>query len=388
MHPPAPETKPHGRPSPRIEVTGLTKIYRRAGGKTIKPIDSIDLTVEENELVVLLGPSGCGKTTLLRCVAGLERPDDGEIRVNGELVFSARQKVFVPPDKRKLSMIFQSYALWPHMTVFQNVAYPLQNQGVRASEIHERVLKVLALVGIAGLEAQHPGRISGGQQQRVALARALVANADVVLFDEPLSNVDAQVRSQLRFELQRMQRQIGFSGLYVTHDQTEAMELAHRVAVLETGRIAAIGSPRAIYDNPASEYVANFVGISNLLPGKVNSVSEKVILVDTPIGAVQMAPSQQPLKRGDAVQILIRPERFRIQAETPSSEGNRFQARIEGRLFSGPHTEYVAIVGDTTLRIWSQGADEAASFTEGSMVWLSWSLDAVRLIPHKPGTGL
>lgn len=368
--------------SPRIQITGLTKIYRRAGGKAIKPIDNIDLTVEENELVVLLGPSGCGKTTLLRCVAGLERPDEGEIRINGELVFSAKKNLFVPPDKRKLSMIFQSYALWPHMTIFQNVAYPLQNQGLRANEIRERVLAVLAMVGIGGLEEQHPGRISGGQQQRVALARALVSNADVVLFDEPLSNVDAQVRGQLRFELQRMQRKIGFSGLYVTHDQTEAMELAHRVAVLETGTIAALGSPRTVYDDPASEYVANFVGAANLLAGQVQSADAMTAEVGTAIGNFQLNKPSRALRTGDAVQLLIRPERFRLSATEPTS-GNRLRAHVDGRLFSGPHIEYVVTAGANTLRVWSQGADDEHGFAEGSEVWLGCSADAVRVVPLK-----
>ena len=206
--------------TPRIQISNVTKRFRRAGGKVIVPVDNISLTVDENELVVLLGPSGCGKTTLLRCVAGLERPDEGEIIVDGRVVFSSAKGIFVPPDQRRISMIFQSYALWPHMTVAQNVGYPLEGRKLSKAEIGERVSRALELVGIGGLEAQYPGRISGGQQQRVALARALVSNSSVVLFDEPLSNVDAQVRSQLRFELKRMQRQIVYSALYFTHDQT------------------------------------------------------------------------------------------------------------------------------------------------------------------------
>ena len=265
----------------RIEISNLTKRFVRSGGKEVIPVDNISLSVEENELVVLLGPSGCGKTTLLRCVAGLERPDAGEIVIDGRVVFSAERSIFVPPEQRGVSMIFQSYALWPHMTVAQNVGYPLESRNLPAAVIRERVQEALRLVGIGGLDTQYPGRISGGQQQRVALARALVGNSSVVLFDEPLSNVDAQVRSQLRFELKRMQRQLGFSGLYVTHDQVEAMELGHRVAVLQSGRLAALDTPRGVYDNPPSRYVADFVGVSNFLPGTVRGTDGGTAIVET-----------------------------------------------------------------------------------------------------------
>jgi ABC-type Fe3+/spermidine/putrescine transport system ATPase subunit len=252
--------------TPRIEVVDLTKSYRRDGGEMITPVDHVSLAVGVDELVVLLGPSGCGKTTLLRCVAGLERPDRGTIVIDGRTVFSAAKGIWEPTERRQLSMIFQSFALWPHMTVFENVAYPLRCRRTAEAEVRRRVEETSAIVGIGGLGGQHPGRISGGQQQRVALARALVAGSTVVLFDEPLSNVDAQVRAQLRLELKLMQKRIGFSGLYVTHDQTEAMELGHRVAVLERGRIAALGQPRDIYENPDSEYVASFVGTANIWP--------------------------------------------------------------------------------------------------------------------------
>ena len=362
----------------RIEVRGLTKRYRRAGGSVITPVNRIDLTVEQHEMVVLLGPSGCGKTTLLRCVAGLERPDEGEIVIDGELVFSGARQLFVPPDKRKISMIFQSFALWPHMTIFDNVAYPLQNRGLSGATLRDRVTDVLKLVGIGGLEAQHPGRISGGQQQRVALARALVSNSSVVLFDEPLSNVDAQVRAQLRFELKRMQTRIGFSGLYVTHDQTEAMELGHRVAVLENGRIAALGTPRDVYDRPASEYVAHFVGVANVLAGRIVKVDGGRAEVDTALGPLQMAEVAPGSRAGDEVKLVIRPERWHMSLDAPTDRTNALQAKVEGRLFSGPHIEYVLSRGEQMLRVWSQAELEV---DEGAEVWLSCQPNAVRMIP-------
>ncbi|RYE31407.1 MAG: ABC transporter ATP-binding protein [Hyphomicrobiales bacterium] len=372
----------------RIQITNVTKRYRRAGGATITPVDNISLTVAQNELVVLLGPSGCGKTTLLRCVAGLETPDEGEIAIDGRVVFSSAKGIFVPPDQRRLSMIFQSYALWPHMTVAQNVAYPLEGQKLATAEIARRVSAALGLVGVGGLEQQFPGRISGGQQQRVALARALVSNSSVVLFDEPLSNVDAQVRNQLRFELKRMQRQIGFSGLYVTHDQAEAMELGHRVAVLQSGRIAALDTPRRVYEEPTNHYVANFVGVSNFLDGHVRSVDEGSAMVETRFGLFEIAATGQAFAPGSAVQLVLRPEKISLDAAAPSGEArNTVPVRIEAQLFSGAYTEYVVSAEDHVFRVWSYD-DALRSFAEGDTAWLSIKPAALRLIRHPEATGV
>lgn len=371
----------------RIQITNVTKRYRRAGGATITPVDNISLTVAQNELVVLLGPSGCGKTTLLRCVAGLETPDEGEIVIDGRVVFSSAKGIFVPPDQRRLSMIFQSYALWPHMTVAQNVGYPLEGQKLPAAEITRRVSAALELVGVGGLEAQFPGRISGGQQQRVALARALVSNSSVVLFDEPLSNVDAQVRNQLRFELKRMQRQIGFSGLYVTHDQAEAMELGHRVAVLQSGRIAALDTPRRVYEEPTNHYVANFVGVSNFLDGNVRSTTEGRTVVETRFGLFETGALEQSFALGSAVQLVLRPEKISLDAAAPSGEArNTVPVRVEAQLFSGAYTEYVVSAGEQVFRVWSHD-DTLRSFAEGDSAWLSIKPAALRLIRHPETAG-
>lgn len=371
---------------PSIAVTNLTKRFRRPGGAIVTPVDNVTLTVGVNELVVLLGPSGCGKTTLLRCVAGLETPDEGEIHVNGELVFSSEKRVSVPTEHRKLSMIFQSFALWPHMTVFENIAYPLATLGLPKKDIASRVKEVLELVGIAGLEGQHPGRVSGGQQQRVALARALVSNTSVVLFDEPLSNVDAQVRAQLRFELKRMQRRLGFSGLYVTHDQTEAMELGHRVAVLESGRIAALGEPKEIYDHPRSEYVARFVGTANFLPGKVVGTDAAGVRVETNFGEFtaerpETSSVLATLQPGERVSVLLRPEKIRIGTQRSDALPNSFEASVETRLFAGPYTEFVVQRGDTMLRIWSHDDAGLEDLTEGSRAWINVDRARVSIIP-------
>ncbi|MDB5506364.1 MAG: sfuC [Devosia sp.] len=372
--------------SPRIEIVDLVKSYRREGGAAITPVNHIDLSVAANELVVLLGPSGCGKTTLLRCVAGLERPDAGEIVIDGKTVFSSKKGIYLPADQRAISMVFQSYALWPHMTVSENVAYPLNSRRAPKTEIAVRVQQVLEMVGVGGLGQQYPSRISGGQQQRVALARALVGGSSVVLFDEPLSNVDAQVRAQLRFELQAMQRRLGFSGLYVTHDQTEAMELGHRVAVLDAGVMAALGTPHDVYNNPPNDYVARFVGVANIWGGTVTSLDGSTIAAKTPFGTLLVAKRVSQLADiavGDAVSIVARPENLRIDVATPGPlPENAVAGTVEAQLFSGAHTEIIARLADGQLAtVWVHDQSRLAALVVGTDVHLSAAPTQLRLVP-------
>jgi len=371
---------------PRIRISGLSKTFRRSGGSTVTPVDGVDLEVGAEEMVVLLGPSGCGKTTLLRCVAGLERPDSGEIEIDGQRVFSAARNICLPPDQRRLSMIFQSFALWPHMTVYDNVAYPLESRGTPRSQIAPRVNDTLALVGIANLAAQYPAQISGGQQQRVALARALVGNTSVVLFDEPLSSVDAKVREQLRIELKRMQQKIRFSGLYVTHDQTEAMELGHRVAVLESGRIAALGDPRSVYDHPPSEYVANFIGAANIWPGRVLHRDSRGLLVQSGFGEFLVeAKSSEDFPAGSSVKLMVRPENLRLSGEVEPDAPNCHRVRIETCLFAGPYTEVLVSRGSSTARVWIHDEARAESPLEGRDMMLLVKPDRIRILPEAGG---
>ena len=294
-----------------VSIRDLAKTFRREDGSRTRAIDGVSLDVQPGEFVVLLGPSGCGKTTLLRSIAGLEQPDSGAIDIRGETVFSSERRIDVPPERRRLAMIFQSYALWPHMTAFENVAYPLQNRRLKKQEIRDRVERVFELVSIPELQRQYPGQLSGGQQQRVALARALVGGGDLVLFDEPLSNVDAKVREQLRFELLSMQRELGFAAIYVTHDQTEAMELGHRVAVMREGQVAQIGPPQEIYLQPRSRYVANFVGSANELLGTVRSVTGAKTVVETDLGDLHGVAAEE-VAVGDEVAAVCRPERVQL----------------------------------------------------------------------------
>jgi iron(III) transport system ATP-binding protein len=251
-----------------ILARGLAKRFR-SEGEEVHALNGVDLRVGRGQMLVLLGPSGCGKTTLLRCIGGLENPDEGEISLGGRIVTSRARNINILPENRNLGMMFQSYGLWPHMTVYRNVAYPLENQANLARQAaSEKVSAMLETMGLSALGERYPGQLSGGQQQRVALARALVASPTALLFDEPLSNVDAQVRKRLREEIRQMKEQRGFAGVYVTHDQEEAMALADVLAVMQDGEIRQIGSPLEIYRRPRTLYVARFIGEANTLAAR------------------------------------------------------------------------------------------------------------------------
>ncbi len=249
-----------------VEIESLVKRF----GEEVA-VAGIDLNIEKGEFVTLLGPSGCGKTTTLRCIAGLERPDTGEIRIEGEVLASAEKSIYLTPEDRNLGMVFQSYAVWPHMTVFDNVSFGLKIRRVGAKETKEKTNKALDLVGLAHLTDRFATKLSGGQRQRVALARAIVYGPRVVLFDEPLSNLDAKLRGQMRTEILRLQRRLGVTTVYVTHDQTEAMTLGDRVAVLKKGLLQQVASPRELYDQPVNLFVAGFIGSPpmNFVPARV-----------------------------------------------------------------------------------------------------------------------
>ncbi len=333
-----------------VTVRNLTKVYRTRRGDHVA-LDDVSLDIGAGEFVVLLGPSGCGKTTLLRCIAGLEEPDSGEIVVDGQVVFSSEKGIFIPPERRRLNMVFQSYALWPHFTVAENVAYPLRNSGVGKADALRRASETLDLVGLGGREGAYPGQLSGGQQQRVALARTIVAGDGLVLFDEPLSNLDAKVRDRLRIELLSLQDRIGFSALYVTHDQTEALALADRIGVMDFGRFEQLGPPDEIYDRPASRYVADFVGTANAIDGTVAAL-DAVVTVRTTFGDIRGMAAADGLAVGDAVSVVIRPEHCHIDPHAAAGipgEINRLQGEVERSLYLGAVTEYVVRTGSETL---------------------------------------
>lgn len=338
--------------APTVAIRSLHKQFRRKNGDIVSAIDDVTLDVAPGEFLVLLGPSGCGKTTLLRTIAGLEVPDSGSITIQGRTVFDKDSRVRVPPEHRDLGMIFQSYALWPHMSVAKNVAYPLQarRSDYSRAQIKEKVHRILGLLGLEALAESFPGQLSGGQQQRVALARALIGGRRLVLFDEPLSNVDAKVRETLRGELKTMQNELGFSAVYVTHDQTEAMELADRIAVVKNGRIEQLADPQTLYDAPVSRYVADFVGAANLVSGRVVAAGPGGSLtVDAPFG--QVIARGQGFLVGEEVLLLARPERCEVTDEAPTA-ANAWPVTIGRRVFYGAHVEVEVTAAGVPFRAW------------------------------------
>ncbi|HET6467064.1 MAG TPA: ABC transporter ATP-binding protein [Geminicoccaceae bacterium] len=328
-----------------LVVDGLVKRYG-----AVTAVDDVSFTAAPGQFVSLLGPSGCGKTTTLRCIAGFERPDRGRISVDGEAVTDAATGAFTPPNRRNFGMVFQSYAIWPHMSVLDNVGYPLRvRRKYPRGVIRERVMDKLATVGLAGLEARYPAQLSGGQQQRVALARALIMEPKVLLFDEPLSNLDAKLRERMRFELVEIQSQLGIPAVYVTHDQAEAMVMSSRVIVMERGRVAQEGPPEQVYANPKSRFVAGFIGLSNFIRAEVRDRSaDGTWLVESPLGR-HPCTGEGAHGRGEGVLLAIRPEHIDL-ARQPFADGLGFAAELRARYFLGPYSEYFLSVGDQVLR--------------------------------------
>lgn len=335
-----------------IEIEGLTK---RFGGVTA--VDDLHLAVEAGEFLTLLGPSGCGKTTVLRMIAGLEVPDAGEIRIGGKTVFSDRQGVSVSPGKRGIGLVFQSYALWPHMTVGKNVAFGLEIQKMDPEQMKRQVSEALAYMRLEGMEGRYPQQMSGGQQQRVALARMLVARPGVFLMDEPLSNLDAKLRIEMRVEIKRLHREARATTVYVTHDQTEALTLSSRVAVMDKGRLMQVATPREIYRRPANLFVADFIGSPtiNLIPGKIARRGEQCFFEGE--GLLLAAPGLAA-HAGASVTAAIRPEEIRIEssekegavpgtthAVLPAGSETIVQVSREGRVFN------IRVIGEASLEV-------------------------------------
>lgn len=335
-----------------LSVEHLVKSYRDSSGDPVLAVDDVCFTLLPEEFFTLLGPSGCGKTTTLRCVAGLETPDEGTIRLGGQVVYSDRGKTLVRTEHRDIGMVFQSYAIWPHMTVAQNVAFPLETSDVDRKSRADRVDRVLQMVGLQKMAGRSATQLSGGQQQRVALARALVRDAEVLLLDEPLSNLDARLRVQMRQELRDLQQRVGTTTLYVTHDQDEALSLSDRIAVLRDGSIVEIGEPAQLYMRPTQAFTASFVGQAELLDARLRGRDGDYVIVDTSIGKVVAGVAPNDLH--DDLSVLMRPEHFTIRSTlrpSPSDNVNRFSGTIETSIFTGKLTDFTVRVGETSLAV-------------------------------------
>lgn len=367
-----------------LTVSHITKSYPTDRGPVLAA-RGVSFEVADGAFYTLLGPSGCGKTTTLRCIAGLEHPDEGEIRLDGRVLFS--RSSFVPPYQRDIGMVFQSYAIWPHMSVFENVAFPLRVGKGRVPEraVRERVAQALHTVHLDGLEERPAPQLSGGQQQRLALARALVREPKLLLLDEPLSNLDAKLRAGLRIEIRELQRRLGITTVYVTHDQIEALAMSSVVAVMNDGIIAQEGPPRDLYQKPNSRYVAEFIGTTNFLSGQVAGRRDEGaaadplaaqdaqrqahtwLTVQTAAGPLRCLPSGDE-REGEAVLVSIRPEYVEISAAAPSGVENVVQGKVETAAFLG---EYLDCVVDVTGQKIHVRAHPSLSFQPGQLVSLT-----------------
>ncbi|HET9650677.1 MAG TPA: ABC transporter ATP-binding protein [Usitatibacter sp.] len=334
-----------------LRVEGLCTEYPNEQGEIVRAAQDVTFNVPEGKLFSLLGPSGCGKTTTLRSIAGLERPRVGEIAVKERVVYSSSKGVFVTPNRRGFGMVFQSYAIWPHMSVYQNAAFPLEvgDRKYSRQQARDKVMRVLTAVQLDHLAEREATKLSGGQQQRLALARALVMEPQLLLLDEPLSNLDAKLRERMRFELKRLQRELKITTIYVTHDQSEALALSHEIAVMNEGRIQQIGSPRDIYERPMSSFVADFVGSTNFLDGSVLGPdgADGRYRVRTEIGDLTVHANES-LSPEDKVLLSVRPEDVELRESKPDGINVR-EARVDQKVFLGECVDFQVKLGERTL---------------------------------------
>jgi len=333
-----------------VKLVNVVKTYKK-----VTAVAGISLSINKGELVTFLGPSGCGKTTTLRLIAGLEVPDSGEIYINNILVSAPEKGVFVPPHKRGIGMVFQNYAVWPHMTVFENIAYGLKLQKLPKEEIARRVKEALDLVGLSGLGDRYPTQLSGGQQQRVALARALVTRPQLLLLDEPLSNLDAKLRERMRFEIRSLVKNLGLTAVYVTHDQEEAMAMSSRIVLMRDGRIVQIATPQELYHCPNSAFAADFVGDTNILEAEIVLDQEKpvvrwhgLVLKDKNVPGDQI---------GRKVRVLVRPESFRIFEQPPANLHHVVPAEVLRSTYCGFYWMHQLQIKDALILVRELGGE-------------------------------
>lgn len=363
-----------------LVVDGLTRHFGSEGAASA--VKGLTFEVAEGEIYTILGPSGCGKTTTLRMIAGLETPDDGLVAIGGDVVSDKDAGVFVPPNKRDLGMVFQSYGIWPHLTVFENAAFPLRVTRPRVSQrdLRSRVEESLARVRLLPFANRLATQLSGGQQQRLALARALVRRPKLLLLDEPLSNLDANLREAMRDELVALQRRLGITTLYVTHDQDEALSMSDRVAVMADGELVQEGRPRDIYHRPATAFVARFLGATNFFEGAVRGVDNGRAHVDAAIGPVVAA--RNGAAAGEQVLVAIRPERVQLRHDEPKEADNVVKGQVERLTFLGDHVDCHVRVG---AHVFVARDDPIRPSASGDHVWIELPADSIMIIPAGAG---
>ena len=348
-----------------IELKGVVKTFQ-ARGDAVRAVKGVDVSIGEGEFFSLLGPSGCGKTTTMRMIAGFDEPTEGEVFLHG------RNVVGVPPNRRDVNMVFQSYALFPHMSVFENVAFGLRRKGVARNEVARRAGEMLEIVDLKGREKRRPRELSGGQQQRVALARALVNRPRALLLDEPLGALDLKLRQAMQVELKRIQREVGITFVYVTHDQNEALTMSDRIAVMNDGLIEQLGSPREVYERPATTFVAGFIGTSNVLSGTVASAGGGRAVIEPGPGERIVVPHDAAV--GETVELTVRPEKIEVHTDRPAGDDCAVRGTVTEVVYLGMFTNYnVTTSSGAEVVVFVQNvssADDVA--TRGDSVWLSW----------------
>ncbi|MFI5495072.1 ABC transporter ATP-binding protein [Actinoplanes sp. NPDC051859] len=355
--------------SAAIELAGVQKDFR-SHGELVPALRATDLTVGRGEFFSLLGPSGCGKTTTMRLIAGFEEPTAGTVYLDGHDVTG------VPPHRRDVNMVFQSYALFPHLNTYRNVAFGLERRKVGRTEIRRRVGEILDIVDLTGLEQRFPRELSGGQQQRVALARALVNRPRALLLDEPLGALDLKLRQHMQVELKRIQREVGVTFVYVTHDQDEALTMSDRIAVMRAGSIEQLGTPREIYERPATRFVAGFIGAANLLDGAADSVADGIAVLAYGPGERVLVPVPDSVRPGDALEVSVRPEKIGLSRDEPAGAGNStLTGVVADVVYHGTATSYTVKTGTgADLVVFGQNTASAADLAgPGDRVFLTWS---------------
>jgi iron(III) transport system ATP-binding protein len=359
-----------------LNLENLYKIFASRGGSgEVTAVHDVNVSIEKGEFVTLLGPSGCGKTTTLRLIAGFEFPTQGRIVLDGQEIND------LPPNRRDMSMVFQSYAIFPHLSVYENIAYGLKIKRIGSSEIKHQVVKILELTELMGLENRAPNQLSGGQQQRVALARALVMEPKVLLLDEPLSNLDAKLRDQMRTEIREIQQRLGITSVYVTHDQIEAMSLSDRIVVMNEGKVEQIGAPQQIYRQPQTAFVANFIGRTNFVPATITGMENDTLVLEALDGILQVPQGEAQYRVQDRVELVVRPDAVRLKEFSGQTQDAGFKGTVHRSTYLGSQVEYDLEVAGQALIAVESDPRHVIVYPPGTQVAVDFLAETIYVLP-------